>query len=64
MDLDDLEGLVALDDRTVTTTGSSALVSIPSAKSLGLVDKQSATASVSVRRLDGEVVVTARIALD
>ncbi|TKX45827.1 hypothetical protein [Halorubrum sp. ARQ200] len=64
MELDDLEGLVALDDRTVTTTGSSALVSIPGAASLGLVDKSSTTASVSVRQLDDEIVVTARIALD
>ena len=64
MELDALEGLVALDERTVSTTQSSALVSIPSAKELGLVGKSSATASVSVRELDDEIVVTARIRLD
>ena len=61
LDLAQLEGLVALDDRSVTTTESSALVSIPSAKQLGLVGKSSTTASVAVRRDDDEIVVTARI---
>ncbi|OYR59843.1 hypothetical protein DJ83_11155 [Halorubrum ezzemoulense] len=64
MDIAELEDLVALDDRTVSTTTTSALVTIPKAKELGLVDKQSVTASVAVREIDGEIVVTARIDRD
>jgi len=61
MDLAQLEGLIALDDRSVTTTESSALISIPGAQRVGLVGKSSTTASVAVRRDDDEIVVTARI---
>jgi len=58
-----LEGLIALDSRTVTTTETSALISIPGAKDAGIVDSD-ITASVSVRRDDSEIVVTARLPLD
>ena len=59
------EGLVALDDRKVTTTQTSALISIPKAKDLGMVEEDTdQEASVSVRLLDNEIVVTARIPRD
>jgi len=62
-DLSALEGLIALDSRTVTTTETSALISIPGAKDCGIVDSD-ITASVSVRRDENEIVVTARLPLD
>jgi len=62
----DLEtGLVDIDLRKVTTTDTSALISIPSAKSLGIVGNEDELEGVvSVQELDGEIVVTARIQTD
>ena len=62
----DLEtGLVDIDRRKVTTTDTSALISIPSAKSLGIVGNEDELEGVvSVQELDGEIVVTARIQTD
>ena len=57
----EIESLIALDRRSVTTTGGSALVSIPAARDLGLVDCDDLDAAVAVREDDEEIVVEARI---
>lgn len=60
-----LDDLVGLDDRSVQKIGSSAYVSIPAARKLGLIGNiDDIDASVSVRKTDSEIIVTARISLD
>ena len=60
-----LDDLVGLDDRSLQQIGSSAYVSIPAAKKLGLIGNiEDIDASVSVRQTDTEIIVTARISLD
>ena len=60
-----LDDLVGLDDRSLQKIGSSAYVSIPAAKKLGLIGNiEDIDASVSVRETDTEIIVTARISID
>ena len=63
--LDELDGLVGLDRRSLIKLGNSAVVSIPEAQQLGLVGNiDDLDAAVTVRQVDeNEIVVEARIKL-
>jgi len=60
----DLDGLIGLDRRSLIKLGNSAVVSIPEAQQLGLVGNiDELDAAVTVRKVDDEIVVEARISL-
>ena len=63
--LDELDGLIGLDRRSLIKLGNSAVVSIPEAQQLGLVGNiDDLDAAVTVRQVDeNEIVVEARIKL-
>ena len=61
IDPDALAGLISLERRRVNSSGTSARLTIPAANDLGLVGKVGLTASVCLREVDDEIVLTAKI---